>query len=259
MSKRTWDLITALSTEVPAPVLADLAQAAAGGCAGLDAWAARAQSPVARDACARLAATGPDTGWDVLAAALVGAAAAKTALTADTATHVNSVWTGPHSGETGHRLTGAVVIDLINEAQESILLVSYAARDWPPLVEALTAARRRGVHVVLVLERAIDNPAYRSPIEALRGLDVTQWAWPPATRPPGASLHAKLLVVDASHALVGSANLTDSAMDRNLECGVLIRGGPEPRRLWQHMRSLRDRNVLIPVGRSDLSIGSGGD
>lgn len=37
-----------------------------------------------------------------------------------------------------------------------------------------------------------------------------------------------MIVVDDQVALVGSANLTSRAMESNLECGVLISGGPQP-------------------------------
>lgn len=54
--------------------------------------------------------------------------------------------------------------------------------------------------------------------------------WPAGSRSPGAALHAKSIVVDGQVALVGGANLTSRAMESNLECGILIRGGlnPEP-------------------------------
>ncbi len=42
-----------------------------------------------------------------------------------------------------------------------------------------------------------------------------------AARP--ASLHVNVLAVDRNVALVGSANVTNSAVVRNLECGVLVR------------------------------------
>ena len=48
-------------------------------------------------------------------------------------------------------------------------------------------------------------------------------------------MHAKILVVDRRIALVGSANLTGHALERNLECGVLIRGGPVPGQLVAHL------------------------
>ena len=49
--------------------------------------------------------------------------------------------------------------------------------------------------------------------------------WDPRTAvpgPPWASLHAKCVVVDATRALVTSANFTDRGQSRNIEFGVLI-------------------------------------
>jgi cardiolipin synthase len=45
--------------------------------------------------------------------------------------------------------------------------------------------------------------------------------------------------VDHRTALIGSANVTGYGLDRNLECGVLIRGGTVPRRLVDHLLSAR--------------------
>ncbi len=50
-------------------------------------------------------------------------------------------------------------------------------------------------------------------------------------------MHAKVLVVDCRTALVGSANLTGHALERNLECGLLIRGGTVPTLLVDHLLS----------------------
>ncbi len=52
-------------------------------------------------------------------------------------------------------------------------------------------------------------------------------------------MHAKILVVDRRVALVGSANLTGYGLERNLECGLLVRGGPVPRLLVEHLLTAR--------------------
>ncbi len=48
-------------------------------------------------------------------------------------------------------------------------------------------------------------------------------------------MHAKVLIVDRRTALVGSANLTGPALERNLECGLLVSGGPVPTLLADHL------------------------
>ena len=57
-------------------------------------------------------------------------------------------------------------------------------------------------------------------------------------------MHAKVVVIDGAAALVGSANVTGYAMARNLECGVLLRGGLVPRRIRAHVLSLLERGEL---------------
>ena len=61
-------------------------------------------------------------------------------------------------------------------------------------------------------------------------------------------MHAKVIVVDDRVALVGSANLTSRAMETNLECGILIRGGPQPRAIREHVTELRARGKLRRLG-----------
>ena len=68
--------------------------------------------------------------------------------------------------------------------------------------------------------------------------------WPASHRSAGAALHAKILVVDRRLALVGSANFTGRGMESNLECGILIRGGPQPGAILDHIAELRTRGEL---------------
>ena len=79
-------------------------------------------------------------------------------------------------------------------------------------------------------------------------LDAIRLCWPLGIRPPGASLHAKLLVIDDTSALIGSANITGAALGKNLECGLLVRGGDTARSLRQHIASLLAENYLEPSG-----------
>ena len=57
-------------------------------------------------------------------------------------------------------------------------------------------------------------------------------------------LHAKAVIADGRLAFVSSANLTGSGLEHNLELGILIRGGPVPRRIAEHFTSLIAAGVL---------------
>lgn len=71
----------------------------------------------------------------------------------------------------------------------------------------------------------MDNSQFGGPVDPFPGLVATRLCWPLNVRPAGASLHAKLLVIDDVAALVGSANITTAAFAKNFECGLLVRGG----------------------------------
>ncbi len=91
--------------------------------------------------------------------------------------------------------------------------------------------------MTLLLERPQDNPKFHGHYEVFPGLSARRLAWPAPARPLDASMHAKVLVVDRCTALVGSANLTGHALERNFECGLLIRGGQVPPLLVGHLLS----------------------
>jgi phosphatidylserine/phosphatidylglycerophosphate/cardiolipin synthase-like enzyme len=113
--------------------------------------------------------------------------------------------------------------------------------------QALHAAVQRGVDLTLLLERNADNPGFGGSDDPFPRIAARRLAWPANARAAGASMHAKVLVVDRKTALVGSANLTGHALERNLECGLLVRGGPVPALLAGHLlgaQGLRDAGTL---------------
>lgn len=151
---------------------------------------------------------------------------------------VTAVWTGPESTHMGGRLTLAVLADLIGEAKHELLLVSYATYPSSEIRTALHDAEARGVRITTLLERPADNPQFNGPDNPFADLRARHLVWPAQRRDPGAALHAKVLVVDRRTALVGSANLTGYGLERNLECGLLIRGGPVPGAIAAHLSGM---------------------
>lgn len=218
--------------ELPQPFVAALAAAAIDGPGQMRTLVHDTAAPASRSA-ARLAKEIVTAGDGPYLAGLIRGCLAAAAESVD----VLPVWTGPASTVGGSRLTIAVVADLIAEAQQEIVLVSYAT--YPPVsvAAALSAAAERGVAVTLLLERAEDKPGWNGLSEPFPDLTAQVLCWPLTERPAGASLHAKVLVVDRRVALVGSANLTAFAMERNLECGLVVKGGDVPRQLAEHLTS----------------------
>lgn len=175
------------------------------------------------------------------------ALALETALAAKMSTatvSVDVVVTGPDSPAAPVRLTSEVVRQLIARAQQRVTLVSYAAYQMPTILAALDAAVARGVRVDLILE---------SPEHLDGGGGAAAYAkyrvyhWPADQRdPPEAKLHAKAVIVDSRDVLLTSANMTNAAYDKNIELGLLCRGGGTAGRVQKHFDALIARGVLRP-------------
>jgi cardiolipin synthase len=158
---------------------------------------------------------------------------------------IDIVVTGPDSPAAPVRLTSEVVKQLIDGACQRVTLVSYAAYQIPAVIAALDAAVAREVRVDLILE---------SP-EHLEGGGGTAayskyrtYHWPSDQRePPDAKLHAKAVIVDSRDVLLTSANMTNAAYDKNIELGVLCRGGTIAAKVQTHFDALIARGVLGPA------------
>ena len=68
----------------------------------------------------------------------------------------------------------------------------------------------------------------------------------------GGSVHAKIAVADEDFCFISSANLTGNAMEKNMEAGVLIRGGAIPTNLHKHLEALgrNERRQDAGIGRA---------
>ena len=158
------------------------------------------------------------------------------------------VWSGPDASSSGARDTAVVLRELFEGARTSVILAGFSFEKG----SAILAPLHRGMQ-----EHGLDVRFFIHVEQPERGTNVrehlaTQWAafleeaWPfGAPYPqvyydvraelPGAyrredgpnqpgyvSLHAKCVVVDAKRAFISSANFTQRAQERNIECGVLL-------------------------------------
>lgn len=157
---------------------------------------------------------------------------------------VEMVWTGPSSNLVPIRHTEQVLKEVIEFAKTKLFVVSFVAYDVPNIHAALNKAIERNVTVDILVESSqnsyskiqVDSvPKMRSSVPK-----ANIYIWDQSQSAPNATgvVHAKCAVADECIAFITSANLTTAAMEKNVELGVLIKGGDLPTRLDQHLRSL---------------------
>jgi phosphatidylserine/phosphatidylglycerophosphate/cardiolipin synthase-like enzyme len=121
----------------------------------------------------------------------------------------------------------------------------------PLLCEHLTSAVHRGVDLVLIVESEGESEGQLSKdaIRAFSNVPTNRiYYWPLSQRQrnqagrPG-KLHMKCAIVD-DVALIGSANLTDDAFNRNMELGVIVREPATVDSLVEHFRELIQAKIL---------------
>lgn len=170
------------------------------------------------------------------------------------AVRVETVWSGPGTHQVPVRATAQVIVEVVGEARQELLLMTYSAKPYPPLLDALAGATGRGVAVSVVVETlggAGSALAGAEPAAAFASVDgVRLWHWPVSRRAEtGAKMHAKVAVADRRVLLVSSANLTQSGVGKNIEAGLLVRGGAAPVRAAEHLDELRASGTLAPLRR----------
>ena len=204
------------------------------------------------DATAAVLAARVTTGVpDAEAAAYLRGLAAGYQQSADAVT-VETVWSGPGSHAVPVRATAQALLELIAEAAHELVLMTYSAKPHDEIRAALTTATSRGVLISVVIEtlRGAGSALSGSePAAAFAGLPGVQlWHWPvPHRAETGSKMHAKLAIADRRILLVSSANLTQSGVAKNIEAGLLIRGGPAPQRAAEHIAELKSKGVLTPL------------
>lgn len=195
-----------------------------------------------------------DVSGDYLAGLLVGAAHAWRE--ARTEVSMELVWTGPTTPFVATRRTEQVLLDLIRSAEKELFLVSFVARGVPALEEALRDAMARNVVVSILVERDKGHGGILSfdPVDSLRESlpGVRIYTWPLEKREVDdsgkyGSVHAKCVVADGRIAFVTSANLTGAALEKNIELGLLITGGPIPSAIQGYLEALIVTKQIVQV------------
>ena len=209
-------------------------------------------TPAARAALDRLLGAWETTAisGDVLAGVLVGAAYARNVTQRDSS--VELVWTGPTTPYVPTRRTEQVLLDLIQGARSELFIVSFVAYDVPSVITAINSAIERGVETRILVEASLTQGGSLlvDPVAMMRRCvpSALLYAWTDRPHPfTNGRVHAKVAVADDSSAFLTSANLTGHALEKNMEAGLLVNGGPVPASLRSHLRALIETKVIHQV------------
>lgn len=172
------------------------------------------------------------------------------------------VWSGPGVPGLHARRTADAFGQSLASAERSVWLSTFAFYDGPrafePLAGRMAAKPDLRVTLLLNIERKRgDTTAAEALVSGFAdrfwGKD---WRWeqrpdvfydPRSLAPGGAEgvLHAKALVVDERQVLLTSANLTEAALERNIEIGVLLRDPAFARTVVAHFATLIATGSLV--------------
>ena len=174
------------------------------------------------------------------------------------------VWSGPEVPGLHARDTRRVYEELLSSAERSVWASTFAFWDGPKAFKVL--AKRMDeipeLRVVLLLniQRTWGDTTAADHLVRKFADRFWQADWPGSSRPrvffdprslqlggPAGVLHAKAVVADDEAVFVTSANLTEAALDRNIEVGVLVRDRALALSVSSYFQVLIDRGLLKPL------------
>ncbi len=184
---------------------------------------------------------------------------------------IELVWSGPEQEGAGSRETAAVVRQMFANAERHVLVSGYTVFDGAsilePLADRLIAVPSLTVWCCMNIQRPAHDARLSSEIIAEYAEQFFRRHWPWQPRPTlfydpralasdpaqRAVLHAKCIVVDDRQALITSANLTEAAYYRNIECGILVSDELFARALGDQFRGLIATGGLLRVSAGPLN------
>jgi phosphatidylserine/phosphatidylglycerophosphate/cardiolipin synthase-like enzyme len=174
------------------------------------------------------------------------------------------VWSGPEVPGLHARDTRRVFEELLGSAERSVWVSTYAFFDGPRafhvLANRMDARRDLKVTLLLNIQRKRGDTTAADQLVCRFADRFWKTDWPGSARPgvfydpraldiegPSGVLHAKAVVVDEEAVFVTSANLTEAALDRNIEIGLLVHDHALAATVSSHFRTLIERGLLVPL------------
>lgn len=177
------------------------------------------------------------------------------------------VWSGPEVRGLHARNTKAVYAELLTSAKRSLWVSTFVyfdgARVFADLARHMDATPGLKVTLLLNVQRGRRDTTAQDSLARRFASRFWESDWPGSARPsvyydprslepdgPAGVLHAKAVVADGEAVLVTSANLTDAALTRNIELGILARHRALAESVSRHFQGLIDNGFLAPLPRA---------
>lgn len=107
-------------------------------------------------------------------------------------------------------------LSLINSAHHSLWIEAEEMND-SQIEQALLSAAQRGVQVAVILPAPSGGSDSNS-----QGIATIKQSGVQIKEDPHLYIHAKIIIVDAQKAFVGSENISTQSLDRNRELGIIV-------------------------------------
>ena len=158
------------------------------------------------------------------------------------------IMTGPIPGKNiGYTLGNFQT--LLETAKKEIILVGYVFNNinnqMDPIIESLLSATSRGVNVKIFFQKGNSSNSLHDIWKKSKNNILPElYVYKP--REKNSVLHAKVIIKDQTSILVTSANMTGSAMTKNIELGILYEGklAIDARKMFS---DLIDEGFMVPV------------
>lgn len=162
---------------------------------------------------------------------------------------VEMVWSGPPTGLVPIRHTEQVLLEVIDSAKEKLSIVSFVAYNIESIIKSLEKAAHRKVQINILLESSkshggkVDIDSINVFQKRISSANIYVWK----SNSGIGAVHAKCALADSKIAFITSANLTMAAMERNMELGILIRGGELTAKLDHHFDALIATKIIEKI------------
>lgn len=150
----------------------------------------------------------------------------------------------------GVRSVRSALKDMLRDAKQEISLCAYSITGGADeILEEFEGCLKRGIKF-----RGVINRFYQQPQDIqeyfLNLVEIYPYCQVYTFNDPIEELHSKLIIVDRSVALIGSANLSMRGMKQNYELGIVLRDG-EVNTISQCFESLVNFPSVSPVNAKD--------